>query len=115
MEVLKSYFMLTVQDMDRATGFYRDVFGLSVRFVSPEWSELAWRDATIAFHGGRADGEYQQTGLGFEVDDVDAACAAVAAAGGTVVAPPADRAGERIRLAEVADTEGNVLSVAQPV
>src|SRR5262245_60317098 len=100
--------MLMVQDMDRATGFYRDAFGLSVRFVSPEWSELAWRDATIAFHGGRADGDRQQTGLGFEVDDVDAACAAVTAAGGTVVAPPVERPGERIRLAEVADTEGNV-------
>ncbi len=115
MKVLKSYFMVMVQDMDRATAFYRDVFGLSVRFVSPDWSELAWGDATVAFHGGRGDRDPQPIGLGFEVDDVAAACAAVTAAGGTVVKPPSDRAGERIRLAEVADPEGNILSVAQPV
>jgi hypothetical protein len=29
--------------------------------------------------------------------------------------PPSDRAGEPIRLADVADPEGNVLSIAQPI
>jgi lactoylglutathione lyase len=115
MKVRKTYFMLMVQDMDRATAFYRDVFELSVRFVSPEWSELSWGDATVAFHGGRQDGERRTTGLGFEVDDLEAACAAVEAAGGTVVMRPSDRPGESIRLADVADPEGNVLSVAQTI
>jgi lactoylglutathione lyase len=115
MKVLKSYFMLLVDDMDRATDFYRDVFGLRVRFVSPVWSELTWGDATIAFHGGRGGIEPQRTGLGFEVDDVGAACQAVVTAGGQVVIAPADREGEAIRLAEVADPEGNMISVAQPV
>jgi hypothetical protein len=32
-----------------------------------------------------------------------------------VVMPPSDRPGEPIRLADVADPEGNVLSIAQPV
>jgi predicted enzyme related to lactoylglutathione lyase len=115
MKVTKSYFMLMVDDMDRATAFYRDVFGLTVRFVSPDWSELTWGDATIAFHGGRGTDEHRATGLGFEVDDLEAACAAVEGAGGTVVMPPSDRPGEPIRLADVADPEGNVLSVAQPI
>ena len=115
MKVTKTYFMLMVDDMDRATAFYRDVFGLSVRFVSPDWSELAWGDATVAFHGGRGGDERRPTGLGFEVDDLEAACAEVEAHGGTVVMPPSDRPGEPIRLADVADPEGNVVSVAQPI
>ena len=112
-EVVKTYIMLMVQDMDRAATFYREAFGLTIRFVSPDWSELAWRDATLALHGGRSNLDRQTTGLGFEVDDLDEACRLVARAGGTVVVAPADRPGEAIRLAEVADPEGNVLSVAQ--
>ena len=114
-KVTKTYFMLMVDDMDRATTFYQKAFDLSGGFVSPEWSELSWRDATIAFHGGRGGDERRPTGLGFEVEDLDAACAEVTHAGGTIVTPPSDRAGEGIRLAEVADPEGNVLSVAQRI
>ena len=115
MKVTKAYFMLMVDDMDRATAFYRDVFALSGGFVSPEWSELAWGDAIVAFHGGRGGDEPRRTGLGFEVDDLEAACDAVAAAAARSSMPPSDRPGEPIRLAEVADPEGNVLSVAQTI
>ena len=115
MTVTKAYFMLFVVDMDRAVAFYREGVGLEVRFVSPEWSELAWRDATVALHGGATSTEQRVTGLGFEVDDLDAACKQVAAAGGTIVTAPRDRPGEPIRLADVADTEGNVFSFAEPV
>ena len=115
MTVTKAYFMLHVVDMDRAAAFYREGVGLDVRFVSPEWSELAWRDATVALHGGATSTEQRVTGLGFEVDDLDAACKQVAAAGGTIVTAPRDRPGEPIRLADVADTEGNVFSLAEPV
>jgi predicted enzyme related to lactoylglutathione lyase len=115
MQVVKTYFMLTVQDMDRAAAFYREVFGLTTRFVSQDWSELAWGDAIVALHGGRSDRDPLTTGLGFEVDDVGEACRLAAAAGGAVVVAPEERAGESIRLAEVADPEGNVISVAQTV
>ena len=105
--------MVHVKDMDRAVAFYRDVFGLDVRFASPDWSELTWRDATLALHGGgRRNGP---TGLGFEVDDLERACHEVKAAGGRVVKAPRDRRGEPIRLAEVADPEGNQFSLAQTV
>jgi predicted enzyme related to lactoylglutathione lyase len=115
MTVTKAYFMLYVVDMDRAAAFYREGVGLGVRFVSPEWSELAWRDATVALHGGAASTEQRVTGLGFEVDDLDAACKQIVAAGGTIVTAPRDRPGEPIRLADVADTEGNVFSLAELV
>ena len=115
MTVTKAYFMLYVVDMDRAAAFYREGVGLGVRFVSREWSELAWGDATVALHGGASSTEQHVTGLGFEVDNLDAACRQIVAAGGTIVNAPRDRPGEPIRLADVADTEGNVFSLAEPV
>jgi predicted enzyme related to lactoylglutathione lyase len=112
MKVTKTYFMLYATDMARAVAFYRDAFDLKVRLESPYWSELGWGDATIALHGreGAAAGE-AETGLGFEVDDLDAACQSVVAAGGRVVNPPADRPQEGIRLATAADPEGNLLTL----
>src|SRR5439155_16722314 len=108
MEVTKAYFMIDVNDMKRAVAFYTEALGLGLRFSSPDWSELTWRDATIALHSGRGNGG--ATGLGFEVDDLAAACAAVKKAGGRVLTEPRARRGEFIRLAEVADTEGNRFS-----
>jgi predicted enzyme related to lactoylglutathione lyase len=114
MQVTKTYFMLMVKDMDRAVRFYEAAIGLSSVFTSPEWSELACGGATVALHGG-GDGSPTRTGLGFEVDDLEAACSAVTSAGGTILMPPSDRAGEGIRLADAQDTEGNSFSLAQPV
>jgi len=104
----KTYFMVPVVDMDRAVAFYRDTVGLAVRFVSPEWTELAWRDATIALHrGGATD---RQGWLGFEVDDLDAALAELAAAGATI-GETRNEAGTR--LVAVTDPEGNVVTFGQ--
>jgi predicted enzyme related to lactoylglutathione lyase len=66
----------------------------------------------VALHAGGA-GADTPTGLGFEVVDLDGAVSAVAAAGGRVIAEPRERPEERIRLAEVADSEGNRITVAQ--
>jgi predicted enzyme related to lactoylglutathione lyase len=112
MKIESMKFMLMVQDMDRAVAFYRDVLGLEVKYGSPMWTELAFGDAIVALHGG-GTGESSQVGLSVTVDDVDAACAEVAAGGGRVASPPQDRAGEPIRLASVVDTEGNTFSLAQ--
>jgi predicted enzyme related to lactoylglutathione lyase len=113
MQVTKTYFMLMAKDMDRALAFYRDALGLGELFSSPDWSELRAGGAVVALHGG-GDGTPTRTGLGFEVDDLAAACTAVTDAGGTILMPPADRAEERIRLAEVQDPEGNSFSLAEP-
>jgi predicted enzyme related to lactoylglutathione lyase len=105
--ITKAYFMLPVEDMDRAIGFYCDVLGLSLRFASPEWTELAWRDATIALHrgGGRAG---RESWLGFHVVDLDSALAAIEAGGG-------QRGTGRVeggsRLVPITDTEGNTLTI----
>ncbi|HEX9259381.1 MAG TPA: VOC family protein [Acidimicrobiales bacterium] len=114
MAVTKAYFMLMVADMDRAVAFYRDAVGLALRFQSPEWTELSWGEAFIALHGGRPDSERAHTGLGFEVDDLDGFVGSLSAAGAAVVMPPSNRPGEPIRLATIADPDGNVFNLAQP-
>ena len=106
--------MLMAQDMGRAVAFYRDVIALELRSQSPMWSELAFGDVIVALHGG-GSGEFRQSGLSFQVSDIGGACGEVQAGGGRVVSGPQDRPGEPIRLAELADPEGNGFSLTQYV
>jgi predicted enzyme related to lactoylglutathione lyase len=112
-KVTKTYFMLMAADVARGASFYKKVFGLKPGYESPEWTELMQNGTTVALHGG-ADTTERDTGLGFYVDDIEAACAAVAAAGGKVKKRPEARPGEGITLATAVDTEGNRFSIAQP-
>jgi len=116
-QVRKTYFILRVADMDRAVRFYTEAFAASVRFSSAEWSELTVAGATVALHpagtGAQTPTGLGSSGLGFEVDDLDEALRLTTAVGGRVTSPPRDRPRERIRLAEVADPEGNLLTVAE--
>jgi predicted enzyme related to lactoylglutathione lyase len=114
MRVTKTYFMVYVADMDRAARFYRDAFGLVERSASESWTELGADGAIVALHAGRT-GAPSDIGLGFEVDDLEGACDRAVRAGGAIVRPPEERPGEPIRLAIVADPEGNRFSIAQPV
>ena len=113
MKVTKTGFMLGANDMDRALRFYKDVIGLHVGFESPEWSEMTYGDATVALHGGKPSTDLDRTGLYFYVDDIEAACKEVEAAGGRVIAPPNANQEEGIVLAELADTEGNGFGLCQ--
>lgn len=114
MDVQKIYFMVMVQDMDRAVAFYNSVIGLDVKLHSRNWSELGNDDAVIALHSG-GNGECRLTGLGFTVADVAAACEEVSASGGRIINPPEGRVGEGIILARVADPEGIGISLTQRV
>ncbi|MEZ6187536.1 MAG: VOC family protein [Planctomycetota bacterium] len=114
MELQTVKYMLWAQDMDRAVAFYRDVVGLQPGFVSPGWSELKHGDAVVALHGG-GDGSVRETGLSFQVADVEAACREVEAGGGTIRKAPQARPGEPIKLAEVTDPEGNGVMFTQYV
>ena len=100
------YCMLSANDMTRAVRFWTETFGLTVKLESPDWSELLFGDAIVALHGG-GDGSTTRSGLGFDVDDLRAACDAVVAAGGTLNWGPKDQPEEGISLADLTDTEGN--------
>ena len=110
--VEKTYVMLMVSDMTRALRFYTDAFEVTLVINSPYWSEFVVAGTTIALHLG-GSGDQTNTGLGFEVRDLDAALQRATEAGGRITGPARDRAQERIRVAEIADTEGNVITVAQ--
>ncbi len=105
--------MLMAADVVRAASFYKNALGLKPGgYESPEWTELVQNGTTVALHHGGGT-TARDTGLGFYVDDMDAACKAVAAAGGQVVKRPEARADEGIALATAVDTEGNRFSIAQ--
>jgi predicted enzyme related to lactoylglutathione lyase len=110
--VLKTYFMLMVADMNRALRFYSEAFEVSVSFSSPEWSEFEVAGATVALHAGGSAAD-TETGLGFEVADLHGALDQAARVGGRVTRAPQDRPAERIQLAQLADTEGNLITLAQ--
>jgi predicted enzyme related to lactoylglutathione lyase len=109
-EITKTYFMLPVQDMDRAVSFYRDAVGLALDFQSPFWSELRWHDATVALHPG-ASGEERESWLGFHVADLDGAVTALEHAGGHRRGN--ERAEGNARLQSVVDPDGNILTLGQ--
>jgi predicted enzyme related to lactoylglutathione lyase len=110
--VEKTYVMLMVADMARAMRFYTEAFAVAVAIDSPYWSEFVVAGSTIALHPG-GSGNPTQTGLGFQVKDLDAALQRTTEAGGRITSPPRERAQERIRVAEIADTEGNLVTVAE--
>ena len=112
MKIDRVTYMLMARDMGRAVAFYRDVIGLELRSQSPMWSELAFGDATVALHGG-GSGEFQKTGLSFQVSDIGAACDEVRSGGGRVVSGSEDRSGEGIRLAELSEPEGKGFTLSQ--
>lgn len=74
------YAMVFVSDMQRATGFYRDVIGLPLKFESSEWTEFATEGATLALHATDAPAGKRKAGedaagsvrIGFNVIDLDA-------------------------------------------
>jgi len=107
-------YVLWAQDMDRAVAFYTRALGLLERFTSPHWSELSWGNAIIALHGG-GDGSARETGLSIQVQDLDSACEHAVSIGGKLIQPPISRPGEPIRLATLADTEGNRFMLTQYV
>jgi predicted enzyme related to lactoylglutathione lyase len=110
--VEKTYVMLMVADMTRALRFYTEAFAVSVVISSPYWSEFTVAGSNIALHPG-GSGDETRTGLGFEVKDLDAALQRVTGVGGRVTSPPRERPQERIRVADIADTEGNLITVAE--
>jgi predicted enzyme related to lactoylglutathione lyase len=110
--VEKTYVMLMVADMTRALRFYSEAFAVTVVISSPHWSEFIVAGTNVALHpGGR--GNQTHTGLGFEVKDLDAALQRVTEVDGRITSPPRERPQERIRVAEIADTESNLITLAE--
>lgn len=108
----KVKFILLAANMKRAVSFYRDVIGFREVFASDFWSELAFGDAIIAFHGGH-DGSRHPTGLSLQFEDVMAAADRIQAAGARIIEYPRQREGEPILLGGFRDREGNEVAITQ--
>ena len=111
MTVTETFFSVVVTDMARATAFYGAAFDAATMFPSPRWTSLRVAGVRIGlFHDpAHIPG---RIGLHFVVTDLAATCRAVDAAGGRVVTPGREVA-PGVVVADVADSEGNELSLRQ--
>ena len=113
------YVMVTVSDMARSVGFYRDKLGISLRFESGEWTEFETGNTVLALHGGGKQGKKSQesmagtASIGFYVDNLDQRYTELKAKGVAFVMPPTQREEERIKLAVCLDPDGLPISIAE--
>lgn len=94
-----------VEDMARATAFYRDVLGLRPTYESPYWTTFASGACTLALHaGGVAPPDPT-----FVVSDVDAVRDRLVGEGVEVTGIRDPAPG--LRVFDLRDSEGNRLSI----
>src|SRR5215469_15996956 len=99
-----------VADMERAVRFYRDIIGLPLKFQSPEWSEFATGEITLALHPASDRTPAGKIELGFHVPDLQSWHADMAAKGVQFPTPP-KRQDYGGMLAQFIDSEGTHVSV----
>ena len=102
--------ILFVADMDQAIAFYRDKFGLTLKFATPFWSEFDTGEVTLALHPASERNPAGGVQLGFSAPDLAERYAARAAEGLEFSAPPANEHGTL--LARVLDCEGAEVSLS---
>lgn len=104
--------IVSVTDLERALGFYRDILGLAA-VTSPGFATLpAGRGLELFLHERRSAVSDLAVAASFATADLDGTCAAWASRGGTVVDPPEYRPwGER--MAVVRDPDGHLVCLVQ--
>ncbi len=65
-----SYAIKFVNDMDAAIRFHRDVLGQPLKFQSPEWSEFATGEVTLALHLASEENPAGSVQLGYAVKNL---------------------------------------------
>jgi predicted enzyme related to lactoylglutathione lyase len=106
-----SHIIEFVADMNRAVAFYRDVVCLPLKFQSPEWSEFATGETTLALHAASERNPAGKLEMGFSVPDLKQFHAEMTGKGVQFPMPPArqDFGG---MLAQFVDSEGASVSVS---
>lgn len=100
-----AYVIKFVRDMQGAVKFHRDTLGLKLKFESPEWSEFATGETTLALHSASPENPAGTVRLGYNVDDLQAFYREMTAQGVQFTMPPTrqDFGGT---LAEFVDPDG---------
>lgn len=115
-----NYAIVFVADMERSVAFYRDVFGLPLKYQTPEWTEFSTEGATLALHkagvGRHLDAGQESTAPGqcrpgITVEDLDVFHSRVIERGVKCVQAPKAVFGARI--AQYLDPDGLSVSVSE--
>lgn len=107
-----TYAIKFVADMDRSVAFHRDVLGLPLKFQSPEWSEFATGETTLALHSASAENPAGTVQLGLGSEDLAGFYARRAELGLEFTQPPTQMHG--IHIARFRDPDGSETSVSGP-
>ena len=102
--------MVFVKNMKKSVAFYRDTLSLPCSYTSDCWSEFKTEGATFALHHSD-DAKPRDTGISFNVGNVDDTISALVARGVKIVRQ-AEAVCDDIRCASFADPEGNILGVS---
>ena len=70
MAVKLTHLIKFVSNMDEAVAFHRDILGLPLKFASPEWSEFATGETTLALHPASEKYPPGSAMAGYKTDDV---------------------------------------------
>ena len=115
-----NYAIVFVSDMKRAVSFYRDIFGLPLRFESPGWTEFATDGATLALHRSEVanpdskvvtDTPAGRCRPGFSVPNLDEFHGRMVEHKVTCLQEPKETFG--VRIAQYADPDGLAISVGE--
>lgn len=105
-----NYVELPVKDVPVARAFYEAAFGWSLTDFGPTYAATLTGDTDIGLQGDAAEATASPLPV-IQVDDLEAALAAVTAAGGAVVRPIFSFPGGR--RFQFADPGGNEIAVMQ--
>ena len=110
MQATFSYAIAFVADMDKAVAFYRDTFGLKVKFATPFWSEFDTGAVTLALHPASERNPPGRVQLGFATPDLPGVYAGREVAGLNFTQAPVDEHGTL--LSRILDCEGAEISLS---
>jgi uncharacterized glyoxalase superfamily protein PhnB len=108
--------IVSVSEIERALGLYRDVLGFAEKYRAGEVISLGLPggDLELMLHQRPPTSGLAGVAVSFLVDDVDATTAAATGAGATVIDEPEDQPwGER--QAVLTDVDGHVLCLVAPI
>lgn len=107
---------VTVLDLDRAVGFYRDVLGLPLQLQAPRLAILDCAGMRLMLTLPEGEFTNNASVLYFDTDAIEDAHAALRAAGAAVEGDPhkvADFGGRELWMAFFRDSEGNVMALVE--
>jgi lactoylglutathione lyase len=101
-----------VSDVDKATRFYVENFGMSVRFQSPHWTELETGETTLALHPASDSKPAGSSELGLVSFDLDALYERCTQAGAKGIQPPGRLHG--VLMAKILGPDGEEITLSSP-